>query len=147
VNNTYIDLLKQQEYAAEANRPCYDDFDTYVAAHPEGEGFRRWLTEDGKMGLVLVPCYSNFCGLPGDYYFAYIAREYRRATEEERQKGEERRKQVPSGLFFVHVNDCDDSGGNKFHLTLEQAREELANLKLLAPFTISELEAFGYETA
>lgn len=82
-DNSYDEMLAKQQLG----RPSYDSFDAYVAAHPEGEYFRRWLTEDGKLGLVIVPCFPNWCGLPGDYFWAYMGREYRKAEPDEIAKG------------------------------------------------------------
>ena len=126
--DTYKDILRQQLYEAEANRPCFDSFDDYVKVHPSGERYRRWVMD--SIQYILFPCYQEGCGLPGHYYFAYIRREYRHGKW--------------LGTYYVHVNDCDDFGCNKRGLTLDEAKAELENLKLLAPFTIHELADFGY---
>lgn len=130
-NNSYLEM-KAKELLG---RQSYDSFDAYVAVYPKAEHFRRWLTDPRHMGLIIFPCMPYWCGLPGEYFWAYYGKDYVRNADN---------KYEWCGLYYVHVNDSDDGGANKNGLTLEQAVRELENLKMMAPFAIPELEAFGY---
>lgn len=123
----WVEPPTQEELIARANRPIYNSFDEYVAAHPEGETFRRWITNDGRRNVILLPTTPNTNGIPGDYLWACII-------------------QYPSGTYKVGVYDCDDGEVEKEVDTLEEAQEWFEKLKLLAPFGLYEMRQFGYDS-
>ena len=111
---------KRQEYERERqSRPIFDTFDDYVKAFPEAEKYRRWV-ENG----ILLPTYEGYCGMPGDYVTASI-HNWKES-------------------WFVIVNDCDDGSLRLTLKSRQDAEKEIGNLRLLAPFMMSELRDFGY---
>jgi hypothetical protein len=109
-----------------AGAPCYDSFDEYVAAHPEGESFRAWVTSSGRNKHVkLIPGAGPHSGLPGEYLHAHLVH-----SDE---------------CMWISVRDCDDGYITKVVDDKEEGLQELENLKKLAPFHLWELEEFGYK--
>jgi len=111
-------------------RPCYSTFDEYVAANPEGERFRTWITSAGRRPagrLLIVPGNGSHGPIPGGYVWATI--DYRSAD---------------LSVTGVMVHDCDDGLMVKECGTLDEAAKELATLAELAPFNMYELKDFGY---
>lgn len=89
-------------------------FDEYVKAFPEGESFRRWLTNDGQRDVVLLLVTGPYCKVPGGYYWAHVS--------------------VWKSEVRVLVHDADDST-----LSLKVADEAAGRAKLdelcqLAPY-------------
>jgi hypothetical protein len=125
----------------------YASFDEYVADHPEGERFRAWLTNVrvDKRGRPVrgyeVPHSvelfrreepTGHNELPGGYLWATIV-DWTTGYWQDNPQG-----------FKVHVNDNDDGVVIKIVSTREEAEEEMANLRLLAPFEMGDLRLFGY---
>lgn len=105
-----------------SGEPYYNDFDSYVRDHPEGERFRAWLTNRGRNPVVLflMSDYGHkgapHGGLPGEYIAMSIS---------------ESRGEL---LFSLH--DCDDGLAQR-RWPLEQRAEAeavLEDMKQLAPF-------------
>jgi hypothetical protein len=125
--------------APHAGRPFYTNFDEYVADYPEGEGFRAWLTRDGRVHVTLLamdrPDLHN-C-LPGSYLAATI------------DAWTTRPKNGPavSGVQLT-VRDNDDGlmVKNWVGTDTSEAVALLEEMKALAPFTAREcLTIFGLE--
>lgn len=98
----------------------YPTFKDYVAAHPEGERYRTWLNRasfvqgDGPHGP-----------LPGGYLYILIV-------------------PYPDSTYGVVVGDCDDGYTCRPCASREEAERAVEDLKLLSPFSISDLSEFGY---
>ena len=135
----------------------YTDFDSYVADHPEGEGYRTWLTM-GQLGIPLhgpvkkgkrnagfelrqapirlIKGTGAQCTIDGGYLIATLG-----------VRADDWRAGYGAGWsFYVYVNDCDDFGICKGHLTWDEALAELDALCVLSPLDMHDLiEAFDYE--
>lgn len=113
------------------NRPVHNSFEEYVAAHPTGERYRDWLGNTGSEGCVFLPTIEpQDCSLDGMYLWAYVG------NYGLHYKGKK---------WFVHVNNGDDSCRKKLFDNKHDADLALEELKLLAPFTLTDLLSFGYE--
>lgn len=131
----------------------FRDFDSYCALFPEAEVYRRWLVTCKSIHvpsvvespqrspsshpawnwgryLVLVQGDGPHGGLPGNYLWANIT--YRQNTP------------CP---YVVCVHDCDDGCVIRTHATLAAAEAALDELCDLAPCTMDNLAAFGYQFA
>jgi hypothetical protein len=53
----------------------------------------------------------------------------------------------PDRPYRVYVEDYDDSNWEKRYATLDEAREAIEQLSVLAPLTTSKIRAVGLETA
>lgn len=117
-------------------RPYYRRFAAYVADYPAGARFQRWLAPDppclrpGRPSAILSPAPVYLLSspvdsgrLPGGYVRATIA--------------------LRAGVPFV-VGDNDDLAVAKPCATRVAALRELEELTQLAPFTLGELQEFGY---
>lgn len=114
--------------------PFWRDFEDYVSAFPEGESYRRWVTNDGRARAFLILGESWHGGLPPlDGHSTY-----------------------PRGVYMwgrftsptrIIINDCDDGLLEKEYDTEEQAREELEEIFALAPLSFKDLiEVFGFRS-
>lgn len=109
--------------AVPADAPlCYRSFNDYVADFPEGERYRHWLTKGGRADAYLIRGWGQHRGLPGGYLWASIGWE-------------------GTGVF---VNDCDDGLIARRCADAAEAQQLLVELCDLAPFTMGNLESFGY---
>ncbi len=123
-------------------RKTYRTFDEYVADYPDAERYRAWLTgvapptrrihrkarkpAPTPRPVTVVPCEPEApCQLPGGYFWV--------------------RASGYQGRWVVSVNDCDDGLMQKWVDTEAAALAEVENLIALAPFTLPDLRAFGYE--
>lgn len=106
-----------------SGKPYYDDFDSYVRDHPEGERFRAWLTNRGRNPVILflMSDYGHMGaphgGLPGEYLALTVS------------KGRD-------GEIYVCLHDCDDGLARRIFPKADQAEaDQLINdMKQLAPF-------------
>lgn len=113
----------------------YNDFAEYVAAHPLGEAYRAWLTD--KPGVIFLKSEDiPHGGLPGGYVWAAALERTWRLRKSQEIKRE----------YVVRVGDNDDGATEKLCASLAEAQRELEDLKLLAPFKLWELAAFGYHS-
>jgi hypothetical protein len=103
----------------------YDNFDAYVAAHPDGEAYRAWVTNHGHSGPVyLLFGTGPHSSLPGGYLWASIVK-----------RGEQ---------TCVMVHDCDD-GCVARDVSSDSAQQALQELVQIVPFNMADLvEHFGY---
>lgn len=131
-----IDLVKAYEEigcnveVTLKDRPSFWNFDDYVKLFPDGEYWRSWVTGTHAIRsfanpykyYALVPV-TQAC-LPGDYACVHTSQW--------------------QGKTFVHVNDGDDYIFRKEVKDDQEAIVEIDNLKMLAPFSYSDLRLFGY---
>jgi len=133
-----IDALAAKLAAAEpevmpTGVPFYASFDEYVQDHPDGEKYRAWLTNNNRnaVSLVLMRGAATHNSLPGGY-LAITLKEY-----------------TPSGCksyLLLSLRDNDDGLAISTWPAEERAAAEsvVANMKLLAPFSMREaVEVFG----
>ena len=113
-------------------RPVFESFDAYARAYPESERFRDWLTNRGtRHDLALLPADPDQgCQLPGGYNWATLGW-YNDVGGDT--------------SWYIIVHDSDDGACRKYVADAHEAKQEFANLKLLAPFALYELTAFGYQ--
>lgn len=104
------------------DRPSFDNFDDYVKIFPDGEKWRNWVVGTHSH-YALVPV-THSC-LPGDYAAVHTS--------------------TYKGQWYVHLNDGDDFMFRKPVKDEQEALQEIENLKLMAPFSYSELRSFGWE--
>jgi hypothetical protein len=105
-----------------AGKPYYDDFDSYVRDHPEGERFRAWLTNRGRNPVILflMSDYGRMGaphgGLPGEYLAL--------AVSEAR------------GEVLLSLHDCDDGLAQRRWPVEHRSEADalIAEMKQLAPF-------------
>ena len=100
--------------------PNFTSFDDYVAAYPDGEKFRNWLTRS-KVAL-LVKGTGTHDPLPGGFLWASV---------HHREDG-----------TFVVVHDDDDGA---WEYRTDNPAHELENLKELAPLSPNLLMFVGYQ--
>lgn len=120
-------------------KPVYATFAEYVAAHPDGERWRKWV-EDGS----LVPGYGGASCLPGDYYVVQIREWPVRARKPDGSLDYARRNENLGTEIWVTVNDGDDGFCSKRCADRAAALAEVEALKDLAPFYYGDLREFGY---
>ncbi len=116
------------ERKAQAKPAYFNSFNDYVAKFPAGERWRDMVTKKE----ILVATYEGQSCLEGDYLIAYIRRRF------------DREKREYAEPTHVMINNGDDGYYNKKVSSEKEAREEIENLKLLAPFCGSDLKDFGY---
>ncbi len=128
----YQAFLDEQERKAwlalnQAKPKFFDTFDEYVAVYPDGEHWRHMV--ERKNGDILIAGYST-C-LEGDYYIAWA----------------QHQNSYKTGLPFhdVVINDGDDGYARKHCASFEEAEAALQELKQLAPFSLAEIRAFGFD--
>lgn len=140
VKDTYKEMLAVAA-VQEAFAKCrtYRSFDAYVAEHPEGESYRRWITNDGRLaadGLLIFSGEGTHSGIPGGFLWAVLAIHYVQG---------EGNKYVPNGKWYVHVHDCDDGLLVKEFDNKEAAIDGMAEIEGYAPITFRELvTVLGY---
>lgn len=115
-------------------RQAFDTFDEYVKVFPEGEHFRNWVGNG-----ILIPTYESGCTITGEYYTARIM-EYPKDLYPA-GKG----LSYLNGTVWIYLNDCDDGSCQKQCKDIEDAKQELEKLKLLAPFYYWNLKDYGYD--
>lgn len=114
------------EREAQAKPPYFNTFDEYVKVYQDGEHWRHMVARDE----VLIATYEGQSCLEGDYYIAWAYAHTHYKTKELD--------------FGVVVNNGDDGYVRLKCKTLEEAKQELDKLKLLAPFFYGDLLNFGY---
>ena len=100
--------------------PHFTSFDDYVAAFPEGEGFRNWLTRSGV--ALIVKGTGLHDPLPGGFLWASVHNR--------------------DGATVVVVQDDDDGA---WEYKTNNPAGELDNLKELAPLSPILLGFVGYK--
>lgn len=122
---------------------CYHTFNAYVADHPEGENFRRWLTNDGRREPIIMKCDDpHHTTIPGGYLWAIVihhpAREGKPPTKN--------RKAVKAVQehWRIWVNDVDDGYVVKEFPTEGEAVKEMNELGEMAPLNFGDLIKFGF---
>jgi hypothetical protein len=129
------------------NNKVYLSFDDYVADHPDGESFRRWITNEGRRNVVLLPVqhpeYRN-C-LPGGYLWSAIICWPPIAAKP--QTPNRRAVLAQPERWIVWVNDNDDGCCCKQFSTEANAKAEMLNLQQMVPFDMPELFLFGYASS
>lgn len=113
------------EREARAKPAYFNTFDEYVKVYQDGEHWRHRVDRGEK---ILIATYEGQSCLDGDYYIAWAFTHYN--TKEM--------------TFGVVVNNGDDGYVRLKCASLEEAKQELEKLKLLAPFFYGELIEFGY---
>jgi hypothetical protein len=114
------------EREAQAKQPYFNTYDDYAKVFPDANW--RHMVDSGK---VLIATYEGQSCVPGDYYIAWVMHCQHYKTKE--------------WITEVVVNNGDDGYVRKKCATLEEANQELNNLKCLAPFFYGTLvESFGY---
>lgn len=128
--NAAKNWLAEQERKAwleshNAKPKFFDNFDDYVKVYPDGEHWRHMVDS----GNILVAGYST-C-LEGDYYIAWAQHQNHYKTGEP--------------FHDVVINDGDDGYARKHCASYEEAEAALQELKQLAPFSLGEIRAFGFD--
>lgn len=101
-------------------RPWFPDFSSYVESYPEGQPYERFVGRG-----ILVPCYPEAGGFPGDFYVIKVT--------------------VREGQGCVIVHDIDDGFITKLvEGSPKSSFFELDDLIDMAPFYLAELQEFGY---
>lgn len=118
----------------------YHSFDEYVAAYPDGERFRSWITRGTDrpehVFLLFVPMDSwPSCPLPGGYLWALGKKRHARLLELDPEETD----------YYVVVQDSDDGILRKELDTEAEVLEEMKNLEQMAPFCLCDLKEFGYD--
>lgn len=123
----YARILAKEEAVRRSKLPHFRSFDEYVAAFPQAEYFRRWITSDGHNKTVFfVQGDGPHSSLPGGYLWAYIGK-------------------FRDQPWTVHVGDIDDGHMIKQVAGEFQAMQELELLVGFSPFDMRELTQVGYE--
>src|SRR5581483_11634823 len=114
------------EQEAQAKPPFFNNYDDYAKVYPNANW--RHMVGGGK---VLIATYEGQSCLPGDYYIAWVLHCQHFKTKE--------------WITEVVVNNGDDGYVRKTFATVEEAEQQLEDLKALAPFHYSELvDSFGF---
>lgn len=106
--------------------------DEFLAAFPQHEEYRRFLTERrGTLAVVQSVPPAWFCGgfVIVTFYPNFV----------------HPKNEMYNGKPCVLINDGDDGYMRKTFATDEQAKQAFDELLALAPWYMSELTAFGYK--
>lgn len=141
VKDTYKEMLAiERQQALIAATRTYRTFDAYVAENPEGEGYRNWITNFGRLpadGLLVFTGDGTHGGIPGGFLWARLAQHY--------VKGE-KNKYEPTDKWYIHVHDCDDGLLSKEFPDKQAALDGLTEIEGYAPISFHELHALlGYK--
>lgn len=141
MKNTYDELLAQEREAAKiAACRTYRTFDAYAQENPEGEHFRRWITNDGHLApdaLLIFSGEGTHSGIPGGFLWARLARHYVRV---------ERNKVEPTDKWYIHVHDCDDGLLVNEYPDKDAALNALTEIEGYAPISFHDLhEILGFK--
>ena len=117
------------EQEAQAKPPFFNTFAEYVTVFPKGARWKSSIEQPSK--TILLATYEDFSCVEGDYYIAFVS-DYTHHKTKKR-------------YIEIVINDGDDMYARKDCASLEEAEQELENLKFLAPFYCGTLvDEFGY---